>query len=132
MIGKWIRTFENFQTVGRNGLHRYNNQDHSMLSAMYAARNVLGGEYDVWNVNVERSYHEKMEVEDKPKKFKAVRATPELADQGQLGRFAGLTDRPSRADPFSYQRPPNIPPFNDRSTPHENSASRKSSAVRMP
>ena len=80
VIGKWIRSFENFQTVGRNGLHRYNNQDHSMLSAMYAARNVLGGDYDVWNVNVERSYHEKMEVEDKPKASKApVRPTPELA-----------------------------------------------------
>lgn len=65
VIGKWIRSFENFQTVGRNGLHRYNNQDHSMLSAMYAARNILGDNYDVWNVNVERSYHEKMEVEKK-------------------------------------------------------------------
>lgn len=64
VIGDWIRSFENFQTVGRNGLHRYNNQDHSMLSAMYAARNILGGSYDVWNVNVERSYHEKMEVEN--------------------------------------------------------------------
>ena len=64
VIGEWIRSFENFQTVGRNGLHRYNNQDHSMLSAMYAARNILGGSYDVWNVNVERSYHEKMEVEN--------------------------------------------------------------------
>ncbi len=58
----WIRTLENFQTVGRNGLHRYNNQDHSMLSAMYAARNLLGENLDVWNVNVERSYHEEMEV----------------------------------------------------------------------
>lgn len=64
VIENWIRSFENFQTVGRNGLHRYNNQDHSMLSAMYAARNILGGSYDVWNVNVERSYHEKMEVEN--------------------------------------------------------------------
>ena len=63
VIEAWVRSFENFQTVGRNGLHRYNNQDHSMLSAMYAARNILGGDYDVWNVNVERSYHEKMEVE---------------------------------------------------------------------
>ncbi|MFM2355498.1 MAG: hypothetical protein RLZZ528_1234 [Pseudomonadota bacterium] len=58
----WIRSLENFQTVGRNGLHRYNNQDHSMLSAMFAARNILGEENDVWNVNVERSYHEEFEV----------------------------------------------------------------------
>jgi protoporphyrinogen oxidase len=62
IIAGWIRTLENFQTVGRNGLHRYNNQDHSMLSAMYAARNLAGGTNDVWNVNVDRSYHEEFEV----------------------------------------------------------------------
>lgn len=58
----WIRSLENFQTVGRNGLHRYNNQDHSMLSAMLAARNILGEDHNVWNVNVERSYHEEFQV----------------------------------------------------------------------
>ncbi len=62
VLEEWLLSLENFQTVGRNGLHRYNNQDHSMLSAMYAARNVLGGNNDVWNVNVERSYHEEFEV----------------------------------------------------------------------
>ena len=62
VIEEWIRGLENFQTVGRNGLHRYNNQDHSMLSAMYAARNILGEDKDVWNVNVERSYHEEFEL----------------------------------------------------------------------
>jgi protoporphyrinogen oxidase len=64
-VGAWLRQFTNFQTVGRNGLHRYNNQDHSMLSAMYAARNVLGADYDVWNVNVERSYHEEFTVSER-------------------------------------------------------------------
>ncbi len=67
VISGWLRTLENFQTVGRNGLHRYNNQDHSMLSAMYAARNILGESHDVWNVNVERSYHEEFEVNRKGK-----------------------------------------------------------------
>ncbi len=62
VIQKWLVTLENFQTVGRNGLHRYNNQDHSMLSAMLAARNILGENHDVWNVNVERSYHESFQV----------------------------------------------------------------------
>ena len=61
----WIETLENFQTVGRNGLHRYNNQDHSMLSAMFAARNILGAHNNVWDVNVERSYHEEFTVEQK-------------------------------------------------------------------
>lgn len=46
-------------TVGRNGMHRYNNQDHSMLAAMYAVDNlVYGTSYDIWNVNVESEYHE--------------------------------------------------------------------------
>ena len=58
----WLKRLENFQTVGRNGLHRYNNQDHSMLTAMLAARNIMGERHDVWNVNVERSYHEEFEV----------------------------------------------------------------------
>ncbi len=62
VLEDWILGLENFQTVGRNGLHRYNNQDHSMLSAMFAARNILGEKNDVWNVNVERSYHEEFEV----------------------------------------------------------------------
>lgn len=65
----WIGSFTNFQTVGRNGLHRYNNQDHSMLSAMLAARNILGEAHDVWEVNVERSYHE--EFQTKPFRPKA-------------------------------------------------------------
>ncbi len=60
-ISAWVDTLDNLQTVGRNGLHRYNNQDHSMLSAMYAAQNILGAKHDLWSVNVERSYHEEFE-----------------------------------------------------------------------
>jgi protoporphyrinogen oxidase len=66
VVSEWLKTLENFQTVGRNGLHRYNNQDHSMLSAMFAARNILGESHDVWNVNVERSYHEEFELRRRP------------------------------------------------------------------
>ncbi|MEO6093198.1 MAG: NAD(P)/FAD-dependent oxidoreductase [Novosphingobium sp.] len=76
-IADWINQLENFQTVGRNGLHRYNNQDHSMLSAIYAARNILGENYDVWDVNVERSYHEEFELEKEEPKFPRIAATPE-------------------------------------------------------
>jgi protoporphyrinogen oxidase len=61
-ISAWVDTIENFQCVGRNGQHRYNNQDHSMLTAMLAARNVLGADEDVWSVNLERSYHEEFEL----------------------------------------------------------------------
>jgi protoporphyrinogen oxidase len=46
--------------VGRNGMHRYNNADHSMLTAMLTAQNILAGErvHDIWSVNVEEDYHE--------------------------------------------------------------------------
>ena len=64
VLRDWILSLENFQTVGRNGLHRYNNQDHSMLTAMYAARNVAGASFDLWDVNVERSYHEEFQTSD--------------------------------------------------------------------
>ena len=49
----------NVHPVGRNGMHRYNNQDHSMLTAMLTAENILHGtRHDVWSVNVEEDYHE--------------------------------------------------------------------------
>jgi protoporphyrinogen oxidase len=65
VIRDWLGQFENLQVVGRNGMHRYNNQDHSMLTAMLAARNIVGESHDLWNVNVERSYHEQFQVENK-------------------------------------------------------------------
>ncbi|MBV8051777.1 MAG: NAD(P)/FAD-dependent oxidoreductase [Acidobacteriaceae bacterium] len=48
----------NLQVVGRNGMHKYNNQDHSMMTALYAARNIMGANYDLWAVNTEPEYHE--------------------------------------------------------------------------
>jgi len=48
----------NLQLVGRNGMHKYNNQDHSMITALYAARNICGADYDLWAVNTEPDYHE--------------------------------------------------------------------------
>jgi len=57
-IREWVSTIENLQLVGRNGMHRYNNQDHSMLTAMLAVRNILGGNYDLWEVNEDDEYHE--------------------------------------------------------------------------
>ena len=61
-IRSWLDGFSNLQVIGRNGMHRYNNQDHSMLTAMLAVRNSLGEAHDLWEVNVERSYHEEFEV----------------------------------------------------------------------
>jgi protoporphyrinogen oxidase len=56
-----LDAFENLFLVGRNGMHRYNNMDHSMLSAMEAVRNIVDGRTDkdnIWNVNTEQAYHE--------------------------------------------------------------------------
>ena len=53
--------FENLFLVGRNGMHKYNNQDHSMLTAMTAVDNILAGNMDkasLWNINTEQDYHE--------------------------------------------------------------------------
>jgi protoporphyrinogen oxidase len=50
----------NLQLVGRNGMHKYNNQDHSMMTAMCAAKNVLGANYDLWAINTEPEYHEEV------------------------------------------------------------------------
>ena len=57
-IRDFLGSLENLQLVGRNGMHRYNNQDHSMLTAMLAARNIAGANFDLWDVNVEQEYHE--------------------------------------------------------------------------
>jgi protoporphyrinogen oxidase len=61
-ITRYLSGFSNLHVAGRNGLHKYNNQDHSMLTAMLAVRNLLGETHDVWNVNTERSYHEEIRV----------------------------------------------------------------------
>ena len=58
VIRDHLSRITNLQLIGRNGQHRYNNQDHSMLTAIYAASNVLGADIDVWNVNVDENYHE--------------------------------------------------------------------------
>lgn len=62
IIRDYIKQIENLQTIGRNGLHRYNNQDHSMLTGLLAARNVISEQNDLWDVNTERSYYESVVV----------------------------------------------------------------------
>jgi protoporphyrinogen oxidase len=56
----WLATHAaNVHPIGRSGMHRYNNQDHSMVTAMLTVENILDGAgHDVWAVNVERDYHE--------------------------------------------------------------------------
>ena len=61
VIRKWTDSIPNLYLLGRNGMHRYNNMDHSMLSAMEAVKNIITGANDksnVWEVNTEKRYHE--------------------------------------------------------------------------
>ena len=81
LIRGYLAGFPNLQVIGRNGQHRYNNQDHSMLAGMLAARNVIGETHDVWAVNVEQEYHE--EVVDDSRRL-ADRLTPERLERPAL------------------------------------------------
>ncbi len=72
VIQNYLAKFDNMQTIGRNGMHRYNNQDHSMLTGMLAVRNLLGENHNLWEVNTERSYYEEFTKDDLKPKSKAL------------------------------------------------------------
>jgi protoporphyrinogen oxidase len=74
VIQDYLDQFDNLQTTGRNGMHRYNNQDHSMLTGYFAARNLMGESHDLWDVNAERSYHESFSKEQWNGKEEAEKA----------------------------------------------------------
>ena len=62
-VRQFMDGLENCRTIGRNGLHRYNNQDHSMLTGMYAVRNLLLGQcHELWSVNADKEYHEEQDL----------------------------------------------------------------------
>ncbi|MDQ6909576.1 MAG: NAD(P)/FAD-dependent oxidoreductase [Actinomycetota bacterium] len=86
----------NVHPVGRNGMHRYNNQDHSMFTAMLTAENIaLGTSHDVWNVNVEESYHEESSDGDE---------SSQLRTRG-TGRDAPVIGRHHYADDHPVNKP---------------------------
>lgn len=65
-IKNYLNKYDNLYCVGRNGQHRYNNMDHSMITSFRTVENILSGNYtkkDIWNVNTEESYHEEKEKE---------------------------------------------------------------------
>jgi hypothetical protein len=65
-IRQYVDGFENLFLIGRNGMHRYNNQDHSMLASMTAVDNILANRLDkanLWEVNTESEYHEEKNFE---------------------------------------------------------------------
>jgi protoporphyrinogen oxidase len=58
VIKQYLARFENLQLIGRNGMHKYNNQDHSMVTAMLAVRNLFGEQHDLWAINSDDEYQE--------------------------------------------------------------------------
>jgi len=67
VIRDWLETVPNLHLCGRNGMHKYNNQDHSMMTALLVARRIAGvSDLDPWNVNADAEYHEEVrDGEDK-------------------------------------------------------------------
>lgn len=57
-VREFLQQVPNLQLIGRNGMHRYNNQDHSMVTAMLAVENIFGASHDLWTVNVDDEYQE--------------------------------------------------------------------------
>lgn len=67
----WINGISNLILVGRNGMHKYNNQDHSMLTAMVAVDGIAAGDVDrtaLWALNTEQEYHEEKQTEKQEEK----------------------------------------------------------------
>jgi protoporphyrinogen oxidase len=99
-IRKWLEAeVPNVHPVGRNGMHRYNNQDHSMYTAMLTVENLFGTSYDTWSVNVEEEYHEELIVPSEA----GPRANGSAPRLGGSGREAPVL--PKRAGSGATRRP---------------------------
>ena len=80
VLRHYVESFGNLKTFGRNDLHRYNNQDHSMWSAILATLNLVDGtDYDVWSINTEDAYHEEGDVVDELLSIELV--PPEVVEE---------------------------------------------------
>jgi protoporphyrinogen oxidase len=76
-IRGWLDTVENLHQIGRNGLHRYNNSDHSSLTAIRTVENICDGtNHDIWAVNAESAYHEEHEEPEQP--YRTVPEPPSM------------------------------------------------------
>ncbi len=81
-VRNYLDRFDNLFLVGRNGMHKYNNQDHSMLTAMTAVDNILTGRLDksnIWAVNTEMEYHEQKAAPASAERQPAIAPAPEPA-----------------------------------------------------
>ena len=82
-IREWLDAIANLQQIGRNGLHRYNNSDHSMLTALRAVENATAGVgHDLWAVNADDEYHEEARADVQP--YRVAPKTPALREDDGL------------------------------------------------
>jgi protoporphyrinogen oxidase len=113
VLQDYAQTLENLQTVGRNGMHRYNNQDHSMLTALLAVKNILGESHDLWKVNVERSYHEeftKDQWNDLKPEAESTESSPNL--EPSILRSPSSTLPLNQTLPLEMSLAPSVMPIN--------------------
>jgi protoporphyrinogen oxidase len=75
VLRRELDQLDNLQVIGRNGMHKYNNQDHSMMTGMLAARNLREEQFDLWRVNTDAEYQENGEVSE------TCRLTPKLVEE---------------------------------------------------
>jgi protoporphyrinogen oxidase len=83
-VREYLLQFPNLQLVGRNGMHRYNNQDHSMYTALLAVQNILGANHDLWSVNADEDYHEETRPDDtagRTERSKLMATQPRVPEQ---------------------------------------------------
>jgi len=80
-------SYPTLHLVGRNGMHKYNNQDHAMMTAILTARNILAGEhiYDIWEVNEDAEYHE-AGISGTQKALQSERLVPQRIKRAAIGR----------------------------------------------
>ena len=97
-LRSWLDRFENLFTVGRNGQHRYNNQDHSMLTGLYAARNIAGARLRRLGVNEEQNFHEEVR-EGESGRGAGDRLTPVRSPRWYSTRSCGTRFRTTTRSP---------------------------------
>jgi protoporphyrinogen oxidase len=89
ILRRWLdENTPNVFPVGRNGMHKYNNQDHSMYTAMLSVENIFGADHDVWSVNVEAEYHEEKGEENGEERQEAPTSDAAASTAGEPGHEA--------------------------------------------
>jgi hypothetical protein len=112
VVRDYLAHFDNLQVIGRNGMHKYNNQDHSMLTAILAVRNLCGEQFDIWAVNADDEYHEEQGAEPSEGVVKdildAARTQPLVprATLRRSGRADSTVAQPQPSDSTARARQP--------------------------